>query len=552
MLGNGNETYAVTELDDDLQITFDDSGEILVIGGATLPSLNIVGEEVVDDDEPQLRLIGNTAIYGTATEEIFRISGVTSLDGIFLDELDDGVITIAQSSLGASTVTISDADGYRLNLDYDVDTPVASTVWTSSGTTATLKEKFTAGYVLTADNRSIVYQKEKAGNISAKLTGLKSGLHVDEYGEISGIFVDTDNQVITLDAEVLSNKTVKVTAGDYMLAPSADVDEPTQTEPVLKISGTKLTLKSSTTAGFQLSNDERSLVYTKASAGKTIAAISGLTKGLRVAADGTVDGVDVDLDTGVITLSEAALGTTTAKITGDFTLALNDDVEALEDENIWSVSGTKAEDGIIDGLEVDEDTSLIMLNSDMLSKKVSVSSASYGFAFDEEYNDAAITGSKGDDTISVAGAELTITGGKGDDYIDLSEGGGNTVVYSKGDGDDVIIGFTAEDDNLKIKGGGTLKVETENRNVIIAVGTGTIILEDAAGQDISINGKLYSTADVSGSNGYWFADDTNFIGETNLDAISAENYAVTNIESVRVENLVMNDSLISALTFATE
>ena len=552
MLGNGNETYAVTELDDDLQITFDDSGEILVIGGATLPSLNIVGEEVVDDDEPQLRLIGNTAIYGTATEEIFRISGVTSLDGIFLDELDDGVITIAQSSLGASTVTISDADGYRLNLDYDVDTPVASTVWTSSGTTATLKEKFTAGYVLTADNRSIVYQKEKAGNISAKLTGLKSGLHVDEYGEISGIFVDTDNQVITLDAEVLSNKTVKVTAGDYMLAPSADVDEPTQTEPVLKISGTKLTLKSSTTAGFQLSNDERSLVYTKASAGKTIAAISGLTKGLRVAADGTVDGVDVDLDTGVITLSEAALGTTTAKITGDFTLALNDDVEALEDENIWSVSGTKAEDGIIDGLEVDEDTSLIMLNSDMLSKKVSVSSASYGFAFDEEYNDAAITGSKGDDTISVAGAELTITGGKGDDYIDLSYGGGNSVVYSKGDGDDVIIGFTAEDDNLKIKGGGTLKVETENRNVIIAVGTGTIILEDAAGQDISINGKLYSTADVSGSNGYWFADDTNFIGETNLDAISAENYAVTNIESVRVENLVMNDSLISALTFATE
>ena len=173
----------------------------------------------------------------------------------------------------------------------------------------------------------------------------------------------------------------------------------------------------------------------------------------------------------------------------------------------------------------------------------------------------SLLGAAGNDKLYGDDGADTLIGGAGNDT--LTGGTGNDTFVYGGEGKDVITDYTAEADTIKISSGSITKTAYSGTNVIFTVSSGTLTIKNAKGKAISItdaNGqtstKTYTTGVTYGSNGtrgsnaLWFTeDDTNFIGETNLDAISAENYAVTNIESARVENLVMNDSLSSALTF---
>ena len=101
---------------------------------------------------------------------------------------------------------------------------------------------------------------------------------------------------------------------------------------------------------------------------------------------------------------------------------------------------------------------------------------------DEIYIDALA----GNDRIENSGDNVTIIGGKGNDTI-YNSGDGNTYKYSKGDGNDVIVGF-GENDTLTIEGG-TYTYDVKGSDFVVKVGNNTITLKDAASQTIFLNNE---------------------------------------------------------------
>ena len=355
-----------------------------------------------------------------------------------------------------------------------------------------------------------------------------------------------------------------------------------------KFSGTTAKLNKYTTSGYILSADSRTITYKKSSKAVTEVTLTGLKKGLKVI-NGEIEGIYADTDSKVVTLSANVLGTSNVKVKGNYTLELEGDVpEPIGGTFDLSVSGTKfnvkpataagyvlatnqksvsykkavlgkvtaSVYGLIKGLKANNgelegvnffDNS-ISISGEVLSKKVSVS-GSQEFYFDSDFNDASVTGSKTADTITIAGSNLTISGGKGNDYL-VNEGTENTFVYASGDGNDVIANFTSED-KIKISKGTVNSVKTEGYDVVIKVGKGSITLEDAAGQDISINNKIYQTAEPEFSNArkaeseYWFLED-NFDDIIEFDSIQngAENFSgqfedTKNFDKLTPENFIL-------------
>ena len=194
-------------------------------------------------------------------------------------------------------------------------------------------------------------------------------------------------------------------------------------------------------------------------------------------------------------------------------------------------------------------------------EKIDASNVSKAVVLNGNANNNTIIGGKGADKIyGNAGAD-SLYGGKGNDT--LTGGAGNDVfVYGNGDGKDVIADYAAGD-SIKISSGTITKTAYSGSNVVFTVGSGTLTVKNGKGKSISItdasgrnstrtytSGVSYS---ASGSNGYWFADDTNFIsGENKLDDISAENYSVTNLNATDFENIyAQNSSSVTAITAST-
>ena len=120
------------------------------------------------DEEPAWKLDCMTATYGTSGETLITLSGITSLDGI---SLNDKVVTVSKAALNQGAVTIS--NGYTLALGNDVDKTTTTTAgWTLSGTTATYKAAATsAGYKVS--NNEIVYS-EASGGETFTVSGVKT------------------------------------------------------------------------------------------------------------------------------------------------------------------------------------------------------------------------------------------------------------------------------------------------------------------------------------------------------------------------------------------
>lgn len=127
---------------------------------------------------------------------------------------------------------------------------------------------------------------------------------------------------------------------------------------------------------------------------------------------------------------------------------------------------------------------------------------------------STIYGGKGDDTIFVTGTnnaiygdsgndeiavfkdanQNTVSSGTGDDKIILLEGAKNALIkYAEGDGNDTIYYFD-EDDALKISG--SYKISTNDSDIKIKVGNGSMLLVGAAGKNIKINGKTITNSDA--------------------------------------------------------
>ncbi len=184
-----------------------------------------------------------------------------------------------------------------------------------------------------------------------------------------------------------------------------------------------------------------------------------------------------------------------------------------ENETLITVNGVKS----LSGISISDN--VVTLKKSALKTKVSVNGGGYEFDFAADYSNAKITGSKNADIITTRGQNISISGGKGNDTL-TSSGEGNTFIYASGDGNDIIADFSTAD-KIKITKG-TFKVTTDGSDVLVKVGSGSIKLTDAAGQDISIidkNGTIQTYPTAAGNVAWFLEDDNNFSADNQLGSL---------------------------------
>ena len=121
--------------------------------------------------------------------------------------------------------------------------------------------------------------------------------------------------------------------------------------------------------------------------------------------------------------------------------------------------------------------------------KGTLTAASFITTVDAKSNANGITikGNKKNNTIYGGAGNDTLYGGAGTDKLTGGKGR-NTFVYANGDGKDTITDYTAGQDTLKISGGsiGKTALANSNKDLVFAVGSGTVTLTGAAAKAISL------------------------------------------------------------------
>lgn len=132
---------------------------------------------------------------------------------------------------------------------------------------------------------------------------------------------------------------------------------------------------------------------------------------------------------------------------------------------------------------------------------------------------ATLLGGSGKDTIRGGNGKDSISGGNGNDYLDggkssdyISGGAGNDTiyggagsdtlyggagkdvfVYANSTGKDIITDYTEEADKIYLTSGSVKKVSYSGKNVVFAVGSGSITVKNGAGKNITVEDSDGST-----------------------------------------------------------
>ena len=285
-----------------------------------------------------------------------------------------------------------------------------------------------------------------SGTTATYGTTRKTLVTVKGVRSTSGLSVDTNKKIVTIAQSSLGTNKVTISDG-YKLAFANDVATPKSTSKSWTHDGTKATYKSAgTTAGYTLANN--AITYSSAKAASALVTVNGVKSNINPAIKGKV-----------ITLTKGNLSS-----------------------NKVTVNGTGYEFNFAKGDY----------------KKTAITGSANKDIITSRGNNLSIAVGKGNDTVKVFGNMTTITGGAGNDVISLTSAAkNNLIVYSNGDGNDIINGLTS-DDTIKIAKG-TAKVTTSGDDVIFTVGKGKITVKDAANKTFSYvaNGKTETYSTVS-------------------------------------------------------
>ena len=351
-----------------------------------------------------------------------------------------------------------------------------------------------------------------------------------------------NNKTVTVADTALNETSVSISGG-YSLALAGGVSAPSTTAATWSYENNVATYRGAgTTAGYSVSGGQ--IIYTPASEPE-IFTISGLS---------STDGIDINNK--IVTLTAKNLGMETVSISGDYNLAMGNDVATpiskaagwskLESGNMAyqtdfttagyslannQISYVEAVEGKIlaelSGIAEDSTPSLdetgISLTADNFAENVAVISSTVhnfdltaGDYLDKEFtatdkvdrinnvgSKLIIDGNAGNDKISNIGSFVTVRGGKGDDNVSLSGGdeGNNIFTYTDGDGKDFIFNFTAND-KIQILGTTDVEEEIRNNDVVFTVGKGTITVRDAAKSDMTITVIGTTANDILSANTY--------------------------------------------------
>ena len=261
--------------------------------------------------------------YSAAVSEtnLFTLSGVSSTDGITVS--DSNVVTINSTNLNGETVSIS-GTGYTLALGTGINAPVTTNahfdgfVYKSSSSTA--------GYTLSSDSTSIIYSAAVSETNLFTLSGISS---------TDGITV-SDSGVVTINSGNLNGETVSISGTGYTLALGTGISAPVTTDAHFD----GFTYKSSSsTAGYILSSDSTSIIYSAAVSETDLFTLSGVS---------STTGITVS--NGVVTINSDNLNGENVTISGDgYTLALSTNVEGYQVSSdgrsiIYSTGSTEGSD----------------------------------------------------------------------------------------------------------------------------------------------------------------------------------------------------------------
>jgi Ca2+-binding RTX toxin-like protein len=118
--------------------------------------------------------------------------------------------------------------------------------------------------------------------------------------------------------------------------------------------------------------------------------------------------------------------------------------------------------------------------------------------------DDEIYGGKGNDKLYGNAGDDTLVGGAGNDSL-WGGDGADTFIYAKGDGKDVIVGFSSEDfltfDDIEFT---SATVNNKGTEVTLKLGSGSVTFKDfSSGTDFNIDGDIYHVV-ATGKNKYSF------------------------------------------------
>ncbi|MBQ9488091.1 MAG: hypothetical protein IJU91_09910, partial [Selenomonadaceae bacterium] len=233
---------------------------------------------------------GNDIIYG------FKADSTLSIDGGSYSTTTSGsniIVTVGKgkiSLIGAASLSKVNIDGTEEKVEKDS--------WQLNGTTATYGTA----------NKTLVTVKG--------VTSL-NGLSVKK-------------KVLTISKASLGTSKVKLSGDGYTLALADDVNSPTTSKKWV-LDGTTADYNQTTSAGYTLASDSKSITYSKKTA-TTLATVKGVI---------SLNGLSVKKK--VITVSKASLGTSKVKLSGDgYTLALADGLAPTTKKATWTLKNSTA------------------------------------------------------------------------------------------------------------------------------------------------------------------------------------------------------------------
>ena len=366
-----------------------------------------------------------------------EVYGVTSTEGLVLN---DKTITVSRAALNGVEKPVRVSSGYKLALG-DVTQPFSTNEsWSTDGDKIIYSSAVrTAGYGLS--NNQIIYIEEKIGE-TVEIIGVKTDIISEDGTTAEGITRAGDT--FTIAEAALNQVNVKISEG-YKLALESDVTAPIRTPAGWQRNESTATYKtSSTTAGYKLVNNE--IVYTDEDGGTDLVTVNGINR---------TDGLSIDVNNKVVTVSNSALSETEITIEGnEYTLALGDDVETPDSKSGWSFDGKKAtyqEGAAYDGYKLSDDKKIIShVDATDGEIKVEIEGIEVVPTFaNDEHTIIKLTENILEEDVTILknnGVEFEIDSGS---YSEITFGGSSSKDSITNNGEDIIFDLGAGIDRIK-------------------------------------------------------------------------------------------------------
>ena len=416
---------------------------------------------------------GKTIEY-TAARNNIRLAKITGLNKNFSGSLSEvnGVITLPETALSTTKIRIT--GDYRLALDDSLTTYTTAESWIVSGTTATYSLGTTAHYNIDETGKNISYVAATTGkgkDVLATVSGLKRGLVAKADGTIDGITLEGDT--ITVSSAALNKRKVTL-KGDYKLAMTDDAAPSINRS--LVTTKTTATFKENLGAGYTLSEDRKSINYSRRSSKTTLATVRGTAREL-------TNG-NFDTTTGTVLLSKNDLGSKVA-IGGTYTFSF----AAGDYENAIVTGSAKTDTLNLNGSKISVKAGRGNDTVFVGGMQVTVNGGAGNDIITVGGSNDSIYGAQGDDKITITGTNATVRGGRGDDSLWGSRNA-DTFIYASGDGRDTIYDFD-DRDMLQITGAFSATCKDDEIAFKIGSTTNAITLKNFTAENFNINGSTY-------------------------------------------------------------